>query len=320
MTSPALHPAKVAPEAAIAAAELAETLLGDANAELSQILRLRPQRGAIFSGHYRGRSAIFHLALSPHVARAQLRGVEEATRLRGYMAEGLYRVPEPLGLLDDGTLRITARAGGRPVLEFLMNAKPRHHADVAPRMAGWLLHHATPTLRWRAVNRGPWRKWAAESATKQRHPDLIEPEARLLDLMQRLSHRLEGDWRVSLAHGDFHPNNLIWNRGRDILWGIDISASSTAPIYRDMARNLVHAARRGVLPSGQRLFGVDRATVEAFCDAFDMSPAERDGFLPYFLCYETLIRVEDETIGPRRIATTREMTLAMIEDIESLLT
>lgn len=306
-------------EQALAATEQAETLLRGHPAELSNLLRLLPGRRAVFSGQYDGRAAVFHMALAPAAARAFARGAEESHRLRSYMSQGPYRVPEPLALLEDGAMCVTARVGGTPLLEFLKTMPEAGRPAMAPRVAGWLATQAAPSLIWRGANKGPWRRWALEQAPKQPYPELVGPESRLLELMLTLARQVEGDWRVSLAHGDYHPNNLIWSPGRELLWGIDISAAGIAPIYRDMARYLVHSARRDMLPSGRQSLGVDAGQIAAFTRAFELTEIEQKVFLPYFLCYETLVRVEDASLPPRRIRLARRMTEAMIADLEVLL-
>ena len=77
------------------------------------------------------------------------------------------------------------------------------------------------------------------------------------------------EWRVALTHGDFHLNNLFWD-GQTVT-AIDLGATNHAPLYKDIARALVHMARRGMLPSGPRRFGVDAAAFEAFTKRFELS-------------------------------------------------
>ena len=104
-----------------------------------------------------------------------------------------------------------------------------------------------------------------------------------------------------------------------LLLGIDLGAGLRAPVYRDIARFLVHAARRDMLPGEARRWGVDAVGLEAFCDAFDLTERERALYIPFFIAFEVLVRVEHPRMPAKRISHTRKMSEALFEDLKALL-
>ena len=123
-------------------------------------------------------------------------------------------------------------------------------------------------------------------------------------------------WRNAICHGDFHPNNLLVKGER--LTGIDTGGSASIPIYKDMARFLMHMGRRGLIPSGEARFGVDAQGIDAFAEVFEMSDQERDLVLPFMLGCEALLRFENPGIKRGRIRRAAEMTDQLIADLEQL--
>lgn len=312
--------AQADPALAARAAGTLEDLLAGLDAAPDEILRLVPGRRAVFAGHWLGRRVIFHLALDPAEAAEFRSRHDEQTRVHGYMQSGPYRVPEPIRLIAGDRVAVTEAVSGTPLLDALWQAEKPNRPALQDSGAGWLAAHAAPTLEDRPVNRGPWRKWAEAGVARQPHDRLRPIEARVLQKMHALSRRLRPvqTWRSALGHGDFHPNNLMRDAG-GVTWGIDLGASTRAPIYRDMARFLVHGARRGMLPSGRRRFGVDAGGVEAFARAFALTEAELTGDLPFFLCHELLVRVEHPDMPGPRIRHTLALSEAMFEDLRDLL-
>ena len=312
--------AQADPAAAARAAGTLEELLAGLDAAPEEILRLVPGRRAVFAGHWLGRAVVFHLALDPEEVAGFRARHDEQTRVHGYMGDGPFRVPEPIRLIAGDRVAVTQAVSGMPLLDALWQADKPERPALQASGAGWLAAHAAPTLEDRPVNRGPWRKWAEAGQARQPHDRLKGIEARVLQKMHALSRRLRPvtTWRSALGHGDFHPNNLI--RDADgVTWGIDLGASNRAPIYRDIARFLVHAARRGMLPSGQRRFGVDAGGLADFARAFALTEEELTGDLPFFLCHELLVRVEHPDMPGPRIRHTVDLSEAMFEDLRDLL-
>ena len=308
------------PEAAAEAARRLDTVLAGSAGEAAEILHLVPGRRAVFAGTWQGAPAVFHLALRPDEAQAFATGFAEQTRVHGCMSGPAFRVPQPLALLADGAVTAVARIEGTPLLQAMWQAEVDQRLALQALGAGWLAAHAAPTQEQSPVNRGPWRKWADKGLEQQPHDTLRAIETRVAQKFHALSRRMRGQesWRTALGHGDFHPNNLLLD-GAGGCWGIDLGASTRAPVCRDIARYLVHAARRGMLPSGQRRFGVDAAGLQAFAEAFSLSDQELATDLPFFICHEVLSRVEHPQMPGRRIRLTQEMTEALFEDMRDLM-
>ncbi|PJE27668.1 Phosphotransferase enzyme family protein [Pseudooceanicola antarcticus] len=312
--------AELHPEAAAQAARRLAAVLAARGGEAGEILHLVPGRRAVFAGSWQGAEVVFHLALDPEQARAFASGFAEQTRVHGYMGQGAFRVPEPLALLEGGELTAVARIEGQPLLQAMWQAEAGERPALQALGAGWLAAHAAPTLETSPVNRGPWRKWADKGLEQQPHEALRGIETRVAQKFHALSRRMRGQetWRTALGHGDFHPNNLMLD-GAGLCWGIDLGASTRAPLCRDIARYLVHGARRGMLPSGQMRYGVDAGGLQAFAQAFSLTDQELATDLPFFICHEVLSRVEHPQMPGRRIRLTQEMTEALFEDMRALM-
>lgn len=310
--------AETDPRRAAEAVDALALLLAGQDARAEEVLRLVPGRRAILGGLWQGRAAVFHLALIPQEAEAQAARHEEQKRVHGYMREGPCRVPEPLALLEGGQVAVVERVGGVPLLDAMWQATRDDRPALQARGAVWLATHAAPTLADGPSNRGPWRKWAAAGVDRQTHDRLKPLETRILQKMHALARQMRAvkTWRCALGHGDFHPNNLL--QDGDTTWGIDLGASTRAPVCRDIARFLVHAARRGMIPSGQRKFGVDAGGIAAFAEAFSLTQQELDGDLPFFICHELLSRVEHPDMPQKRITHTVALSRALLQDLKAL--
>ena len=310
------------PEAAARATVLLLGLTGAdpamAGVRVDQILRLVPDLRAIWAGQFQGRPAIFRLALTPGEIAGFAQEWQELQRAYAYMAKGRFRVAEPLALGCNGQVMVLAQAMGTPLLDHLWSLEAQQRAGWFADAAGWARQFSAPTEAQSRLNRGPWRNWAEAALARQTHPALIEIETRVLQKMKKLSRHLRGHdlWRTSIGHGDFHPNNLI--AAPDCLTGIDLGGSNRSPIYKDMARFLTHMARRGMMPSDRHRFGVDAAGHDAFVQAFDLDEAESSLFLPYFICFETLIRVEHPAMPAARIEHAAVLARRLLEDLRQV--
>jgi hypothetical protein len=310
------------PEAAAAAEQyLAALVAADpalAGSAAGQVLRLVPGRRAILTGRFGDRAAVFRLSLHPDETRVFAIEWQELTRAHAFMQEGDFRSIAPLALAGSGQVMVLEQAEGMPLLDLLWSLDPAARAGRMPSAAAWLRQYCAPTEAVVPINRGPWRTWAEEALARQTHAPLIAVETRVLQKMKQLSRRLRDHthWRTAIGHGDFHPNNLI--AAGDRLTGIDLGGSNRTPIYRDMARFLTHMARRGMLPSGKRRFGVDAVALDAFVHRFALSEEEANLYLPYLICYETLVRVEHPAMPAARIAHAVAMAESLLVDLRQV--
>ena len=297
------------------AAPLPEIALPE-GAEITELLRLVPGKRAVLGGHWGGRPAIFRLA-EPATAGMQAREWQEACRIWPYMQGARFRVAEPLAHLPDQRLMVMERAPGTPLLQWLWRAEPEARSAALAPAALWLRRYTEVSEGWTRATPEGWRARAARSARTQPHARLRRIESAILAALAPLAQRLDGaEWRVAVCHGDFHPNNLLRDGAR--LTGIDTGSSARMPVCKDIARFLMHLARRGMVPSGEIWCGVDAGLAAAFAETFALSETERHGVLPFFLGVEALLRVETESIKPRRLRLAEAVYAALRDDLERL--
>ncbi|MDG2341245.1 MAG: phosphotransferase, partial [Paracoccaceae bacterium] len=180
------------------------------------------------------------------------------------------------------------RANGDPYLTILKQQPETVHAE---RIANWLAQYNAPTFEWRKAGPSHWIKQAQKSSARQPHDFLRSKEIQILDQMAVLATQFDPqNWRVAISHGDYHPNNLLWDG--NVLTGIDIGGSAYLPIYKDIARSLVHLARRDIKLGAASKLGTDKTLIDAFTDAFKLNETEIQSYLPFFIGFECLIKVE----------------------------
>ena len=283
------------------------------SASIDTTIRNLAGRHAIMSGKYGDKPAIFRLALSDKAKSANSETWDELTRVGPFMQRGPNRIAQGLDNLGDGQLLISEVAVGNPYLPYLKKPDPLH----SRRLAAWLYQYAAPTIESRDARTDFWLKQARKSSGKQPFPHLKQREDRILEIMQSLAASLKGrTWRVAITHGDYHPNNLVWDGTH--LTGIDIGGSSSLPIYKDMARCLVHLARRDSALSDEALFGVDQSLIRAFSEKFELCEWERQTALPFFIGFECLIKVEQPNAPPWRLKAAGALYDGFVEDAKSL--
>ncbi|QYX55393.1 aminoglycoside phosphotransferase family protein [Roseovarius sp. SCSIO 43702] len=284
--------------------------------EPGELLRHVPDKRALLRCRLGSRAAIMRLGLAPG-GSANARTWAEMRRLWPHMSDGDARIAEPLHFNAPHDLLLVEDVAGEPLLPVIRRARagPARTRHLAPA-AHWLRKVTRTSEATAPARPAPWLERAAKAATEQPFPALAGLEQRILPHLQALAARLEGrDWRVAISHGDFHPNNLILSGTR--LTGIDIGGSSSLPIYKDMARFLMHMGRRDIDVSGAWWMGVDRSIARAFGDAFDLSDFETDVVLPFFLGVEALIRVESDSLPSSRIKRAERMYRRLLADLET---
>lgn len=292
------------------------TQAGLDRADLAEILRLVPGQRAVCRGHVGGRACIWRMFLSEQQAAAT-REWDELQRIWPEMNTGRFRVSEPLYHCAEHGMIAVEELPGTPLLQLLSETPKHDRAQWLDPAAQWLRCYTESTESWRPSGHDGWLQRAARGAHKQPFTGLRSLEMDILKQLERLANRLEGvEWRVAISHGDYHPNNLIALKDR--LSGIDTGGSARIPIYKDIARFLMHMGRRGMIPSGQRYLGVDRVGLNAFADRFCMSNTERQVIMPFMLGVEALIRVETPALSESRIQNARRMSAALLKDLQAL--
>lgn len=282
-------------------------------AVIGALIRHVPGKRRIHAGTWQGRDAVFRIA-TQETAEMQAREWQEACRIWPWMQGARFRTAEPLAHLPELHLMVMAHVPGTPLLDHVTRQPlARRGARLAPA-AAWLRRYTDVSEGWRGARCAGWLARAGRATQGQPFPALREVEAGILDGIERLAGRIDGaDWRVAICHGDFHPNNLLAEGRR--LTGIDTGGSGRMPVLKDIARFLMHMARRGVCPSGRMWCGVDEGMRDAFVEAFALTEAERRLVLPFFLGVEALIRVETEALRPRRIRIAERVYGALRDDL-----
>lgn len=296
------------------AARMADAVPGDA--ELGDLIRLVPGKRAVIRGKVGGRACVWRMFLDP-LDDVSSREWDELQRIWPEMQGKRFRVAEPLFHNAAHRLLAIEEVAGTPLLELVRAAPEAQRTGLLAPAAGWLRRYTESTESWVPAKPVGWLKRAERASATQPFARLRKLETELIAQMTRLAPRIEGlDWRVAICHGDFHPNNLIVAGER--MTGIDTGGSGRMPVYKDIARFAMHMGRRGVIPSGRRVLGVDGALLETFTDIFAMTEAERRGILPFMLGVEALLRVETRALSKSRIRRAGEMYEALIEDMAAL--
>lgn len=314
---------KLYPDQALAALERLETLLATSghDGEVIEPMRLVPGKRALFLGRLDGQDVVFRLPLDEAARTGFAREWGEVTRAYSYMSAPPLSVVKPLHFDPDTGLMVIAHVPGTPLFTHLRRAAPETCQPLIARAADWLNAYTAPTTELKRLNFRRWHNKAHETAENQPHPALREIEARILRRMKRLGRALhETECRTAISHGDFHLNNLILNETalETALVGIDTGGSGRMPIIKDIARALTHMARRASPFSGARHFGVDAAAFHSFADAFDMSPLEREAHLPFFIAFETLIKVEHPQMPEHRLAKAETLARTLFRELKQI--
>jgi hypothetical protein len=284
--------------------------------EIQDLLRLVKGKRAILSCRFEGRPAVMRMFLEDDPALSQ-REWAELERIWPVMSQGPYRVVKPLHHSSSQNLLIVERAEGTPLLELLWQSDGRARAQFMEPAARWLRLYTGGTEEWRAARHRRWLDKAERAAERQVFGNLRRIETEIIALLRRMADRMEGaEWRTAVLHGDFHPNNLM-ARG-DQLVGIDTGGSARMPIYKDMARFLVHMGRRGMRPSGKARLGVDAIGLANMEEVFGLNAFERQFALPFMMGCEVLLRVETRQLSSSRIRRAAEMYGMFRDDLAAL--
>lgn len=311
------------PEQAVAAMARLNALIDSdpvlAGAQIHEVLRLVPGRRAIIAGQFAGQPAVFRVSLHPDETTAFAKEWQELCRAQPFMCTGTAQIATPLARSEAKDVIVVARAPGDPLLVHITGLPKSDRIQPVVAAAAWLERYQDASVAVGAIG---WKKWftKAESALEQQtHPELQAVEARVLRRMKTLGRRLDHlkGWRMAIGHGDFHPNNLILGPDH-ILRGIDLGGSGRIPIYKDMARFLTHMARRGVMLSDARRFGVDATAFDAFVNASHLNQSEAELCLPFMICFETLFRVEHPDMPARRVTHAVRMAKALLADLRGM--
>ncbi|MFN3209596.1 MAG: phosphotransferase [Roseovarius sp.] len=284
-------------------------------ANLTELIRHVPGKRTVLRGQVRDMEAVFRIYLDPVEDCA--RDWTELQRIWPQMKAGDLRVCTPLACAPEAGVMAVALAPGTPLLQWIYKTDEADRARYLAPAARWLRAYTECTETDAKAQPQGWAKRAERAAKTQAFTRLKRVEKPILREIQRLVPLFEdSQWRYAVSHGDFHPNNLIVKE--NLVTGIDCGGSRPAPVYKDMARFLMHMGRRGVIPSGEMFLGVDKQGFIAFADAFRLSAEERELTLPFFIAVEALLRVENRSLSQSRVRRARNMSEALLEDLEGI--
>jgi len=290
---------------------------GLAGTVLKDMIRLVPGKRALLSGEQDGRAAVFRFHLSDGERNAA-REWAELRRTASYMSTGRLRVNAPLLHRPELGLVVVAHAAGQPLMDRIKQMPAAGRAAFLPPAAAWLKAYTAPTDATAHLRLDGWYERAERGLARLSHnPALQRLKAAILVEMRRIAAPHSGGrWRMAICHGDFHPNNLL-SEGAT-LTGIDTGGSARLPICKDIARFLVHMGRRGLIPSGEARFGVDRHGIGTFTRAFSLGETERHVWLPFMIGVEALLRVETEQLPRARLHLSEAFCETLLDELRAI--
>lgn len=298
--------------------QLEETLQQDSKlqgGQIDKLLRFLPGKRALFSGTLNETPAVFRQYYEDSGMQQAKNQWAELNRVCAYLDKSPYRINAPLHMNEEHRVLVVERVQGRPLLNHMRKLDADERLFLIGEAVRWLHAYTKPSEDNSPTRVNNWLARAADASVGQPHKKLRDLETRVLTKMEELAEQITGRvWRKAICHGDFHPNNLLVSN--DALIGIDIGGSDRIPIYKDMARFMVHMARRNVLPSGRRRHGVDGATFEEFAVVFGLNGTEIELFLPFMIGFEILFRVEQKQLDARRVGYAEQLTTSWLEDVD----
>ena len=286
-----------------------------AAADPSEVIRHVNGKRAILRGRLGEDPAVFRIYFGDTGTCA--RDWAELRRVWPTMSTGDAQVCAPLAHAPRSGVLAMADVPGTPLLQLLYASDTQDRAKWLHPAACWLRAYTESSEAEGPAAPMAWLTRAERAAKTQAFTRLRRIERPILAELHRIAQMMDSaTWRSAISHGDFHPNNLIAEGTR--LTGIDCGGSRPMPIYKDMARFLMHMGRRGMIPSGRMRFGVDAEGIDAMTEVFALTDRERRITLPFFIGIEALIRAETRNLGNSRVRRARKMSEALLEDLRGV--
>ncbi len=282
-------------------------------AEPDEVLRYVKGKRVVMSATDGDRRIIIRMYLEDGFECAK-RDWAELNRCWPHMNAGPYRVMEPISHVPALGIVVTSFVEGTPFLRYIRSLPKRDRPPCYQGAAAWLRQHMEVSEHFDTPRAARWLKRTDRMAGPQPTQDLIVLRNAVGQETERLATKLKDQkWRYAIGHGDFHANNLLYTKGH--LTGIDLGGSAIAPIYRDMARFMVHMATRGARTAGTPVMGIDCAALNTFADVFEMSDVDREVSLPVMIAYEWLIRISASAGDETKIDLAAERYEALLEGL-----
>jgi aminoglycoside phosphotransferase (APT) family kinase protein len=182
----------------------------------------------------------------------------------GFRAPGRARVPRPYGCSPFWGFTLQERAGGTPWADRLL-AGERERRRASRQAASWLLRlQRLPALDWPSPPED-------EPARTQRHVDelaLGHPEhaPALRAVGDEIVRRLDRSRPTTVAHGDYHPKNVLIDG--DVVTVLDFDAAARRDVAFDPGYAIGQALVMPFFWRGAEALGPGADAASAFWEAY----------------------------------------------------
>lgn len=277
---------------------------------LTRCLKSAPT-AAVFEGRFKGRDVVVKRMIGPE---ADLRAGDQADELKTqypHMAEGDFRVPEPIVTLPGHGLVVMERAGGQR-LDHAIRATPADRWHLIRQAGQWLAKYTSVRRVEDAFGGGYWIKVRRRFMSQMPQGPDRDRIARLVAVMEAERNRI-GPRPITRArsHGDFCTINLMVDG--DTMWGVDIQNSHWLALAKDLARFLVFLEITLPNGAGDGPCGLAAEDVEALVDTDGLiRSGEARLLLQYFVASELAGRLEHEQAHPEVLENARKLADRML--------
>ena len=261
---------------------------------------------AVFEGRLGDRDVVLKKTVGNDAIKRSGAMVDELTAQYSHMADGPFRVPEPIVALPAQKLVVMERAPGLR-LDHAIRADPSQRAALLRRAGLWMSHYIGDRRVEDNFGGGYWIKTRRQAAhSLPTGPDRDKVSA-LIDIMEAERNTI-GPRPITRvrSHGDFCTLNLIVNP--DALWGVDIQNSHWLALAKDLARFLVYLEI--TLPHGtyDGPCGLSAEDCDALMGADGLiRDREAELMMPYFVATELSGRLMSETAHPEVLENARAL-------------
>ena len=284
-----------------------------ADAPVMQRLIKHDDKGSVARATWRGRAVIVKQLASDTPARAIAQLQAKHDRLRALFPHQNLHFAAALACAPGQGLVVLPELPGTRIDDVIISAPPTKRADVALAAARWFARALGPDRSTGNFAPGYWNNQLAQEVTRTPLPPR---DATLLDAMARhlraLAPALQGGpVPRGPIHGDYMPQNILWDDATGNLGVFDVQDTYTAPLAQDLARLLVALslgliARDPALPLDRGLCAHLRGVVMGCADLHH--PDTQGGFMDFTTGYRlamVLLRKHDHHLGePARHAIT----------------
>ncbi|PRY26137.1 phosphotransferase family enzyme [Aliiruegeria haliotis] len=262
------------------------------------------------SGTLNGRAVVFKWITGEDAADHVRAQQEEAEALFPRMANGPFRVPEPLAFLSGEGLSVMAFAPGRRLSDLVRKAGAAERARLLVLAGGWHRCHTAERRRGAAFGVRYWLRQREVALPKFADGTDRKLARGIQQKLEALAPALRGvPITQARIHGDLTALNLLVDG--DVICGVDLQSRAWWPLAKDAARFLVQLTATCPAADGPRLHGIAQADMEAF-RASGVLEAEPAHLLPCFIGIELAARLQSPTLAAAPRARTQALARAYL--------